>query len=59
MKYEHQDEEFADTRRRRTLTPARRAKFLEAWRRAAKAGKLKGPMRIETARMLIDAATQE
>jgi hypothetical protein len=58
MKYEHEhhDEEFADMRRRRTLTPARRARIVEAWKRAAAAGKVKGPMTLTTARLLLDAA---
>jgi hypothetical protein len=48
--------EFADARRRRTLTPVQRAKFVEAMKRAAAAGKLKGPMRLTTAQLLLDAA---
>jgi hypothetical protein len=51
------DDEFADLRRRRTLTPAMRAKLVEAWKRATAAGKLKKvPMRIEVAVMLLDAS---
>jgi hypothetical protein len=38
------------------LTPAQRARVAEAWKRAKDIGKLKGPLKLTTARLLLAAA---
>lgn len=57
MKYaeDHDDVEYADSRKRR-LTPAQRARFVEAWKAARDSGRLKAPLKVSTAEQLLIAA---
>jgi hypothetical protein len=59
MKYEHSVDhmEFADTRKRQ-LSPAQRRRFAEALRRAKAEGRLKSPMKVSTAELLLDAVNK-
>ena len=57
MKYERDDLEYADGRKRQ-LSPAQRKRFAEALRRAKEAGMLKGPLKLSTAELLLEAVSK-
>jgi hypothetical protein len=58
MYREDPDWEYADDRRR-TLTADQRRKLVKAWKQAREAGKLRAPLNIATARLLLDSVTQQ